>query len=514
MNSFFKNSTWLLFLTILVAQPSMAQEGGQDKELMMKKLADSINNDPNNLQLHEQYLKVSGFTRWGAKEDTAFVNQYKRWMDKYPQSAVLPYALGHAFAGRESPQAKPYLLKAIELEPKMDKAYFDLWIDAERWGQFEKGREYIAKASEIKPDNADYAFYSASSSDRNSAKYTEMSLEVAKRFPESERGAQALYWLAVRSKNNGDKVRYFELLKEKFQPAKFRWSSSGMSAYFNLLLAESPQKAKKLAVEMEKVVTADRDKKSWSSLTILADDVTKANELLASNKAPAAIQILEKDIFLRWVNSIPELLLLKAKAYQKNQQTQKAYEQLLASYASNPQPIIGDALFTYGNLLKKNKDQVTREVWHIRDTASRKATDFSLNKYFSEGKASLADFKGKVILLTYWFPGCGPCRGEFPHFQNVVNKFNKNDLAYVGINIVPEQNDYVIPFLNSSGYTFLPLEDYEGRDKGNLDNGGAAPVNFLIDQKGNIIFKNFRTDGDNEDILYEMISSTIQRGKS
>jgi hypothetical protein len=50
------------------------------------------------------------------------------------------------------------------------------------------------------------------------------------------------------------------------------------------------------------------------------------------------------------------------------------------------------------------------------------------------------------------------------------------------------------------------LEDVEGRAKGNLDNRDAAPMNFLIDREGRLIFSNFRTDGNNEEDLELMIN--------
>ncbi|MNY59874.1 hypothetical protein D3C86_1963630 [compost metagenome] len=79
----------------------------------------------------------------------------------------------------------------------------------------------------------------------------------------------------------------------------------------------------------------------------------------------------------------------------------------------------------------------------------------------------------------------------------------------MGINIVSEQNEYVLPFMKGSGYSFTPLEDVKGREKGNLDNRGAAPTNFLIDKQGRVIFSNFRTDGSNEDELELMIKMLL-----
>lgn len=502
----------LLISFILIGRPGFAQdndETGEDKNANISEIVKAINKYPDSLALHEEYLKASGFTSWGAKDDPLFTAQYKKWMAKYPKSATLPYALGHAYAQKESPNAKPWLLKAIKLNPALDKAYFDLWLDAERWGQFEKGQEYIRKASEIKPDDPNYAFYYASGFDNsNPEKYKKLSLEVAKRFPESERGAQALYWLGARSKDIPSKIKYYELLKEKYSPAKFGWSSSGMMSLYDLLLIPSPDKALKLAIEMAGVVKNERDQKFWSAQKVTSLKILKAQNLIEMGKASEAIKVLDSVKLPR----NPDFIVFKAKAFEKANQPVEAYNLLLEEYAKNPSNEIGKALFKYGASIQKSNGQVDKEVEYIRDTAAKKATDFSLNQYFEKGKKSLKDYEGKVILLTYWFPGCGPCRGEFPHFQNVVNKFKGQDLVYLGINIVPEQNDYVIPFLRSSGYTFIPLEDFEGRNKGNLDNRNAAPMNFLIDKTGRVVFKNFRTDGDNEDVLENMISALLKQG--
>lgn len=502
----FKFLTGVLLACFLLGANTGFAQDEENKAALVKELQEKIEINPNDFDLHEKYLKASGFTAWGVEEDPAFIVQYEKWMKKYPKSAVLPYALGHAYSGKESPKAKPYLLKAIKLDPKMDKAYFDLWLDAERWGEFDKGSDYIRKASELAPDNPDYAFYYASGLRKDQAQYERMNLQVAERFPESERGAQALYWLAVRNPDPAMKVKYFELLREKYDPAKYGWSGSGMYSYYNMLLVKSPYKAWKIANEMVAVSSRESDKKRWEGQRKTALDILKVHNLIEKNKTGDAIAVLDT---LK-VHRNPEFVVLKAQAYKAGNQPQQAYETLLKEYAANPSNEMGQTLYQYGQSMNKNTAQVDREVSYIRDTGAVKATDFSLNQYFKEGKASLKDWEGKVILLTYWFPGCGPCRGEFPHFQNVVDKFMGQDLVYLGINIVQDQNDYVIPFMKSSGYTFIPLEDYEGRDKGNLDNRNAAPMNFLIDKTGRVVFKNFRTDGDSEDVLENMISALLK----
>jgi thiol-disulfide isomerase/thioredoxin len=511
----------LLLLTILALSLVLAIDKAQAQTEATKfqadpaevsKLRAEIEQNPDNLELHDKYLKATGFSKWGVAEDPAFVKQYEEWMVKFPKSAAIPYALGHAFAGRESPKARPYLLKATEIDPKFHKAWYDLWIDGERWGDTKVSRAYLAKAKAAAPENPDYAFYYASGlSDSDPKLYRQLSLEVAKNFPNTERGAQALYWLASRSQDTKEKVAYFEQQRAQFPPSKFNWSNSGMSGYFDLLLTIDPEKALTLAQSMASSMERENQKTQWNNQVQIAENVIKAKQLLKENKGAEALTILQTTKIARWSSAKPAFEILKAQAMDAAGRTADAYDSLKMAYAKEPVTKIGQALKQYAKKLGKTPAQMEADVWYVRDTAAKQATSFTLERYLTPGKASLEDFRGKVVLLTYWFPGCGPCRGEFPHFQNVVNKFKGKDVVYLGLNIALEQDDYVVPFMKSSGYTFIPLRVDPSWKKGNLDNRNAAPVNFLIDQNGKIVFSNFRTTESNEDVLEEMINSMLKK---
>lgn len=465
----------------------------------------AIGKDPANLELHAGFIKDLGL------DDPRLEKQYQAWVKKYPKIAEIPYAIGHAYASKESPKATTWLLQSVKVNPDFAKAYFDLWLDTERRGDFEKARAYIGKASEVAPDDPNYSFYYASSfSQTDKKKYEELSVAVAKKFPDHERGAQALYWLGHRLPDSAARIRYLEMLRHSYAPEKFSWSSSGMSGYFDLLLTSDPSAAAGLAEEMVKRMQANEaGKKSWEVNLANALAFARAKESLASGDGNKAFAALAEVKLNRWARSNNALLLAKAEALAVAGNSERAYEELKIAYAKNPEGSWEDALYKYGSNIGKSSVQVKQEIWQVRDTAAKIATAFSLKKYIGEGNLSTEDLKGKVTLVTYWFPGCGPCRGEFPHFENVVRKFKDADFEYVGINIVPEQNDYVVPFMKSSGYSFIPIEDTPGREKGNLDNRNAAPVNFLLDKKGRIIFSNFRTDEHNEEVLENMIKALL-----
>lgn len=517
-NKYFRLPILLLLLLVTISIKSVAQTTTKKETPVtaedLAKLKAAVEANPNSMEAHEAYVKATGFTKWGAEEDPAFVKQYEDWMKKFPTSAVVPYELGHAYASKESPKAKPYLLKAVELDPKLDKAYFDLWIDGERWGDFKLADEYLLKAKNAAPKNADYAFYYANSySDTDYKKYKKMSLKVAKKFPKTERGAQALYWLANRSKDQKFKVKIYEQQKRDFPADKFNWTSSGMSDYYNLLLMSEPQKALALAQEMSALKDKDaREKKSWDANVTMANNVIQVNSLLEQGNASEAAAIMDKVAIPRYGSAREYILSLKTKTLDANDKHEDAYKGLLLAYVKEPTQEINNQLVQFGNKLGKDPIKIKGDVWYVRDTAAKDAPNFNLYNYFTNKNTSLSDYKGKVVLITYWFPGCGPCRGEFPHFENVVQKFKgREDFVYLGINIAPEQDDYVLPFMKSSGYSFTPLRDNKDWIKGPLDNRNAAPMNFLIDPNGKIIFSNFRTDGTNEQTLEMMINQMLDR---
>ncbi len=497
-----------LSLFLLFTNSTIAQEGVKKPELSVAECIRIIESFPDSIPAHEAYIKALG------ADSVVVEKQYITWSRKFPNSFGLHFAYGHALAENESPKAKPWLLKAVLINPKAADAYFDLSLDADRWGDFKESNNYLLKARDADPENAAYAFYYANSfSDTDKDEYRKQSLEVANRFPKSERGAQSLYWLAFKETDTVKKIALYERLQQDFLSADVRWAEYGMDNYYDLLLITNPAKAVSISQMMIKRSKDESGKKSWTNNLETAQNVQDAKVQLSQKHADKAVAILEKTSIKNWSMSKPALEILKAEALDASGKTAVAYGKLKLFYASEPDPALYKPLLQYGSKLNKSVAEIDKDIWFVRDTMSKPATPFDLKKYIGNGSISLDDCKGKVVLITYWFPGCGPCRGEFPHFENVVRKFRNKDFLYVGINIVPEQNAYVVPFMKSSHYSFIPIEDFPDRKKGNLDNRGAAPVNFLLDQKGNIVFSRFRTNEHNEQVLEEMISSLLRRGK-
>lgn len=518
-----KEYLFCCLIILFLLPPSLAsygQDSGQpqDDTASLATLKATVEASPDSLSYHKRFINAfrESIPSLNFHNYDSIISllrpQYDQWMKQFPHSAIVPFAIGDAYG--EGPEARLYLLEAVKRDPKLAAAWADLSDAAERWGNNKASREYMEKAAAISPDNPDYAFYYAFKFENTDpAKFKSLLYDLIKRFPKNERGAQALYWLAFDTYNVKDKIKIYEQLRTLYPPDKFDWSSSGMSSYFYLLLKTDPAKALSLAKEMNEKMTDEDSKAEWQKSVALAEKVNRANQLIASHQPAEALQTLSGTTVSHWTGALEALNLLKAKAMAANGNVQSAYDSLIVMYAQFPHIKTQEALLQYGKELNKDEKQVNADVWRQRETTAKQAHPFTLRNYLTEDSVSLSDFHGKPVLLTFWFPGCGPCRGEFPHFQKMVNEFKSKGehIVFLGINVLPDQNEYVVPFMKGTGYTFMPLESNDTWAQKNYGVRGE-PTNFLIDGKGKIIFTGFMIqDHYEEEMLKLMISSMLNR---
>lgn len=512
--------SFLLRVTLALLTLGVARGQLESDPALIAALA-AVEAKPDSLDAHDAVLRLHQVAMRANYNNRAvlaepIIKKYDAWLARTPGSLGLNYGLGSLFYNLEDPRAKRYLLKVVELDPKQAKVFQMLSFDAERWGDERGASEFMHQASLADPASPDYAFYYASGMDHvDRSKWEAASLDVARRFPTSERGAQALYWLGQRAPTDAKRVAVWEQALAQFPPQKFSWTASAMPGLFDAYLRTAPAKALAFAQEMQRTGVRDNEAKEvaqWAERAAFAGDFMAARSALAAGQPAGAAALLARLPVDRRSSNARMITLLRAEITAANGDVPAAYDTLLKRHAATPEDETRAALAGYGAKLGKTSAQIEGEVWALRDAAAKPAPPFDLGLYTSDKKLSLADLRGKVVFVTFWFPGCGPCRGEFPNFENVVRKFGGTDLVYLGINGYPEQDDYVLPFMAGTKYSFTPLRGTEAVTGAEGYAVRGYPTNFLVDRTGRVVYRDFRaSNAESELQLQRMIESLLDR---
>lgn len=108
---------------------------------------------------------------------------------------------------------------------------------------------------------------------------------------------------------------------------------------------------------------------------------------------------------------------------------------------------------------------------------------------------SLGDLAGKVVVLKFWATWCGPCIAEFPHFVQLLEKYEDDDeVVFLTVATAGSPREGVAELLSENGYTFPVLLDDEGKAVDFEILG--YPTTFFLDPDGLIQFRREGFDPD------------------
>jgi len=102
-------------------------------------------------------------------------------------------------------------------------------------------------------------------------------------------------------------------------------------------------------------------------------------------------------------------------------------------------------------------------------------------------RASLADYRGKVVVLNFWASWCPPCVEELPLLQRTHERLERQNATVVGVNLRDVSED-ALDFVRRYGLTYPSLRDPDAdfaRDYGTT----GYPETFVIDRQGRIAAK-------------------------
>ncbi len=98
----------------------------------------------------------------------------------------------------------------------------------------------------------------------------------------------------------------------------------------------------------------------------------------------------------------------------------------------------------------------------------------------------LDDFKGKLVLIDFFYKGCYPCIQALPSLQALHKKFEKDGLVLLGIDPYDDlEKDKIDEFMQKQGVTYTVL--LATREIPKQYHVSAYPTMYLIDKQGAVL---------------------------
>lgn len=117
-----------------------------------------------------------------------------------------------------------------------------------------------------------------------------------------------------------------------------------------------------------------------------------------------------------------------------------------------------------------------------------KAPNFE-GTFFSTGEnVKLSDYKGKIVLVDFWYKDCYPCIKAIPHLSELNTKYSNKELIVLGLNPYDkkEKNKKKLPDfikINKMNYPIVFIDKEVVKEY----NVRAFPTFYIIDKEGKII---------------------------
>jgi thiol-disulfide isomerase/thioredoxin len=419
-------------------------------------------------------------TRLKAKDD-ALIKEYEDLVRAHPTAPIYKWALAQNYNETNIDLQERLCRESVALDATFSPGYNCLATAALVRGDIATAEPNLRRVMAIDGESNDQWLRLQRSVREVPDRYKAVTDEITSHMPGTDTAAEALEAYAE-SQPTARRIPAFEHLISTYPPAKFSASSHAAAELFAYYDTIDPVRAANLAHSVAAAMPKDN---AWKGAAAYSDAMAAAEKQISTD-AQGALTTL-KTVKVPSSVSRARLQLLTARATDRAGNTAAAYGDLVKAFAAEPLPQVEPAIYEYGAKLNKNHAAVDAEIVAARSAAAKPATPFSLESFVDGKTVSLSDFSGRVVLLDFWYPNCGPCRGSMPYLQQLWHKYQDQGLVFLGINGLENQAPQVMPLVKNLGWSFTPLKGTE-KWADEVYHVRGYPTTFYIGRDGRVYF--------------------------
>jgi peroxiredoxin len=214
-----------------------------------------------------------------------------------------------------------------------------------------------------------------------------------------------------------------------------------------------------------------------------------------------------RSLYSQKVNQLQQKQIAFVKAYNKDYYSLWLFRDLI--YTDNSLDSLNHIYNNFPDSLRNTYEGKTIErVLYSRTIKSGvKAPDFT-TKDIKGRSVSLADFKGKYLLLNFWASWCEPCIAELPAINRIHDTYPNNQLEILA---VTQDTKYKVFEAAIKKYKMNWLHVFRDMDLFKSYGDMSLPKVFLIDPTGNIIYVRDEQNDTDLSILTALLKEKIKK---